>query len=89
MKSAAALCWVSRFTILKTTGHRWTHENNPYFGLAARSASGGTLLLSGGRLRFDQLDTTFVRLETDAGIEGWGSCPCIPIFPPMARASVP
>ena len=46
--------------------------------------------LSGGRLRFDQLDTTFVRLETDAGVEGWGeACPWgIPIFPPMARASV-
>ena len=32
--------------------------------------------LSGGRLRFDQLDTTFVQLETDAGVEGWGeACP--------------
>ncbi|MFK7945655.1 MAG: mandelate racemase/muconate lactonizing enzyme family protein [Paracoccaceae bacterium] len=28
--------------------------------------------LSGGRLRFDKLDATFVRLETDAGISGWG-----------------
>ena len=28
--------------------------------------------LSGGRLRFDLLDTTFVKLETDAGLVGWG-----------------
>lgn len=28
--------------------------------------------LSGGRLRFDRLDATFVRLETDAGLTGWG-----------------
>ena len=28
--------------------------------------------LSGGRLRFDTLDATFVRIETDAGITGWG-----------------
>ncbi|MGI9433776.1 MAG: mandelate racemase/muconate lactonizing enzyme family protein [Geminicoccaceae bacterium] len=28
--------------------------------------------LSGGRLRFDVLDATFVKLETDAGITGWG-----------------
>ena len=32
--------------------------------------------LSGGRLRFENLDSTFVRLETDAGITGWGEgCP--------------
>ncbi len=32
--------------------------------------------LSGGRLRFDQLDTTFVRLDTDDGLRGWGEgCP--------------
>ena len=32
--------------------------------------------LSGGRLRFDRLDSTFVRLETDAGLIGWGEgCP--------------
>ena len=32
--------------------------------------------LAGGRLRFDGLDSTIVRLDTDAGIEGWGeSCP--------------
>ena len=32
--------------------------------------------LSGGRLRFDLLDSTFVRIDTDAGIHGWGEgCP--------------
>lgn len=32
--------------------------------------------LSGGRLKFEQLDSTFVRIETDAGITGWGEgCP--------------
>ena len=28
--------------------------------------------LSGGRLKFEVLDATFVKLETDAGIDGWG-----------------
>ena len=28
--------------------------------------------LSGGRLRFDGLDATFVKVETDAGLVGWG-----------------
>ncbi len=28
--------------------------------------------LSGGRLKFEKLDATFVKLETDAGIAGWG-----------------
>lgn len=32
--------------------------------------------LSGGRLRFDRLDSTFVRIETDEGVHGWGEgCP--------------
>ena len=32
--------------------------------------------LSGGRLRFDALDSTLVCVETDSGIEGWGeACP--------------
>lgn len=32
--------------------------------------------LSGGRLKFEQLDSTFVKIETDAQITGWGeSCP--------------
>ncbi len=28
--------------------------------------------LSGGRLKFEQLDGTFVRIDTDEGISGWG-----------------
>lgn len=28
--------------------------------------------LSGGRLKFERLDATFVRLDTDAGLSGWG-----------------
>lgn len=28
--------------------------------------------LSGGRLRFDVLDATFLRLDTDEGVSGWG-----------------
>ena len=28
--------------------------------------------LSGGRLKFEVLDATFVKLETDAGLVGWG-----------------
>ena len=28
--------------------------------------------LSGGRLKFECLDATFVKIETDAGITGWG-----------------
>jgi len=28
--------------------------------------------LSGGRLKFERLDATFVRLDTDAGLVGWG-----------------
>ena len=28
--------------------------------------------LSGGRLRFDVLDATFIKVETDAGLVGWG-----------------
>lgn len=32
--------------------------------------------LSGGRLKFEQLDSTFVRIETDEGLIGWGEgCP--------------
>ena len=32
--------------------------------------------LSGGRLKFEQLDSTFVRLDTDEGFSGWGEgCP--------------
>ena len=28
--------------------------------------------LSGGRLKFESLDATFVKIDTDAGITGWG-----------------
>jgi L-alanine-DL-glutamate epimerase-like enolase superfamily enzyme len=32
--------------------------------------------LSGGRLRFEALDSTFVRIDTDDGLSGWGEgCP--------------
>ena len=32
--------------------------------------------LSGGRLKFETLDSTFVRIETDEGLAGWGEgCP--------------
>lgn len=32
--------------------------------------------LSGGRLKFEVLDSTFVRIETDEGLSGWGeACP--------------
>lgn len=32
--------------------------------------------LCGGRLRFERLDSTFVRLDTDDGLTGWGEgCP--------------
>jgi L-alanine-DL-glutamate epimerase-like enolase superfamily enzyme len=49
--------------------------------------------LSGGRLRVDELDSTLVRLETDAGIEGWGEgCPWgstyLPAFPAGLRAGI-
>ena len=29
--------------------------------------------LSGGRLKFEALDSTFVRIETDGGLVGWGA----------------
>lgn len=32
--------------------------------------------LSGGRLKFEELDSTFVRVDTDEGVSGWGEgCP--------------
>jgi L-alanine-DL-glutamate epimerase-like enolase superfamily enzyme len=32
--------------------------------------------LSGGRLKFERLDSTIVRIDTDAGVSGWGEgCP--------------
>ena len=32
--------------------------------------------LSGGRLKFETLDSTFLRIDTDEGLSGWGeACP--------------
>ena len=49
--------------------------------------------LSGGRLRFEELDSTFVRIDTDAGLSGWGEgCPWghtyLPAHGPGLRAAV-
>ncbi len=49
--------------------------------------------LSGGRLLFEQLDSTFVKVETDEGIVGWGEgCPWgstyLPAFPGGIRAAI-
>jgi len=49
--------------------------------------------LSGGRLTYDSLDSTFVRVDTDAGISGWGeSCPWghtyLPAHGPGVRAGI-
>lgn len=49
--------------------------------------------LSGGRLHFDELDSTFVKVITDDGIEGWGEgCPWgstyLPAYPRGVRAGV-
>ena len=49
--------------------------------------------LSGGRLLFERLDSTFVRIDTDAGITGWGEgCPWgstyLPAFPGGIRAAI-
>lgn len=49
--------------------------------------------LQGGRFRFEQLETTFVRVETDEGIVGWGEgCPWgstyLPAFPLGIRAGI-
>lgn len=49
--------------------------------------------LSGGRLHYQELDTTFVCLHTDAGIDGWGEgCPWgstyLPAFPGGLRAGI-
>ncbi|MEP0944078.1 MAG: mandelate racemase/muconate lactonizing enzyme family protein [Rhizobiaceae bacterium] len=49
--------------------------------------------LSGGRLRFEQLDSTFVRIETDEGLHGWGeACPWghtyLPAHGPGIRAGI-
>ena len=49
--------------------------------------------LSGGRLHFTELDSTFVRLTTDTGVEGWGEgCPWgstyLPAFSGGIRAAM-
>ncbi len=49
--------------------------------------------LSGGRLYFDQLDSTIVAIDTDEGIRGWGeSCPWgstyLPAFARGVRAGI-
>lgn len=49
--------------------------------------------LSGGRLQFETLDSTFVRIDTDAGISGWGEgCPWghtyLPAHGPGIRAGI-
>lgn len=49
--------------------------------------------LSGGRLRFDRLDSTFVRIDTDEGLTGWGEgCPWghsyLPAHGPGTRAGI-
>ncbi|MEM7189414.1 MAG: mandelate racemase/muconate lactonizing enzyme family protein [Pseudomonadota bacterium] len=49
--------------------------------------------LSGGRLTYDSLDSTFVRIDTDAGLGGWGeSCPWghtyLPSHGPGVRAGI-
>ncbi|NNF65456.1 MAG: mandelate racemase/muconate lactonizing enzyme family protein [Acidimicrobiia bacterium] len=49
--------------------------------------------LSGGRLRFERLDSTFVRIDTDNGFVGWGEgCPWgstyLPAFPGGLRAAI-
>ncbi len=49
--------------------------------------------LSGGRLKFETLDSTFVRIDTDEGVSGWGEgCPWghtyLPAHGPGIRAAL-
>jgi len=49
--------------------------------------------LSGGRLRFDTLDSTIIRIDTDDGLSGWGeACPWghtyLPAHGPGVRAGL-
>lgn len=49
--------------------------------------------LSGGRLKFERLDSTFVRIDTDEGLSGWGEgCPWghtyLPAHGPGIRAGL-
>ncbi len=49
--------------------------------------------LSGGRLKFEKLDSTFIRIDTDEGVSGWGEgCPWghtyLPAHGPGIRAGI-
>jgi len=49
--------------------------------------------LSGGRLKFEEIDSTFVRIDTDEGLSGWGEgCPWghtyLPAHGPGLRAAL-
>ncbi len=49
--------------------------------------------LSGGRLKFERLDSSFVRIDTDEGLSGWGeACPWghtyLPAHGPGVRAGI-
>lgn len=49
--------------------------------------------LSGGRLKFEELDSTFLRIDTDEGLSGWGeACPWghtyLPAHGPGVRAGL-
>ncbi len=49
--------------------------------------------LSGGRLKFEQMDSSFVRIDTDEGLSGWGEgCPWghtyLPAHGPGIRAGI-
>ena len=49
--------------------------------------------LSGGRLKFERLDSTFIRIDTDEGLSGWGeACPWghtyLPAHGPGVRAGI-
>ena len=49
--------------------------------------------LSGGRLKFEELDSTFIRIDTDEGLSGWGeACPWghtyLPAHGPGVRAGI-
>jgi len=45
--------------------------------------------LSGGRLKFEKLDSTFVKVDTDSGLSGWGeACPWGHTYLPAHGAGV-
>ena len=48
--------------------------------------------LSGGRLKFEKLDSTFVRIDTDEGVSAAGARDApgaTPIYPPTGPAFAP